>query len=249
MLRQLVEIAPIEEGCKLLAVLVPTYYLQNRYHLRATSVFLFTIAVAMGFTAEENVIYLLSGKALIIERIIGTPVHILFSAPWGYAWAIYIASTIRFSRDINLIPFAWLNSVICHALVNIFSIAWGYPQPLSFLTYGLFPFLLWMFWRFEQLLRKIQGKQTISLITKYRSQKRFWQRILVLFTLLFGGNAIFGLFNLARKLTPLRPTQLLYPDLLKFIATELVVNLILGVVAVIIYRYLRDLAQRRIFRR
>ncbi len=85
MVRQLIEVGPIEEGCKLLAVLLPTYYLQRRYRFRATSVFLFTIAVALGFTAEENWIYLFHGTGSIVERIISTPVHAMFSAPWGYA--------------------------------------------------------------------------------------------------------------------------------------------------------------------
>jgi RsiW-degrading membrane proteinase PrsW (M82 family) len=35
MVRQLIEVGPIEEGCKLLAVLLPTYYLQRRYRFRA----------------------------------------------------------------------------------------------------------------------------------------------------------------------------------------------------------------------
>ena len=53
-LRQLVEVGPIEEGCKLVAVVAPTSYLQRRYQLRLSTVFLFTIAVALGFTARRK---------------------------------------------------------------------------------------------------------------------------------------------------------------------------------------------------
>lgn len=246
-LRQLMEVGPIEEGCKLLAVVIPTYHLQRRYRLRATTVFLFTIAVSLGFTAEENWIYLFHGTASAVERSIGTPVHVLFSAPWGYAWGIYISSSIRLNRDRNLIPRAWLNAVICHALANILSIAWGNPPPLRFLSSGLFPFLVWMFWRLEQLLRRVQGKRPIPLISGYTLQQRYWQRGLVVFALILSGNALFGLFILVRKLLPLRPAQLLFPDISKFIVSQLLLNLTFGVLAWVIYRYLRHSARRRYF--
>ncbi|MEH2407643.1 PrsW family intramembrane metalloprotease [Nostoc sp.] len=246
-LRQLVEVSPIEEGCKLAAVVVPTYYLQRRYRLLPSTVFLFTIAVALGFTAEENWIYLFHGTTSIFERTLGTPVHAIFSAPWGYALGIYISSHTRLNRDRKFIFRAWLNSVICHALVNILSSAWGYSLPLRFLSYGLFPFLLWMFWRLEQLLRKVQGKPVITLIWDCTPQRRYWQRSLVLFALVLGGNAIFGLFLLARILSPLSPSKLFDSDILWFILTRFLLNLFFGVLAWGIYRYLRHSARRRYF--
>nr|WP_230966691.1 PrsW family intramembrane metalloprotease [Nostoc commune] len=246
-LRQLVEVGPIEEGCKFVAVVVPIYYLQRKYRLRRSTVFLFTIAVALGFTAEENWIYLFYDTASILDRIIGMPVHAMFSAPWGYALGIYISSHTRLNRDKKFIFRAWLNSVICHALVNVLSSAWRYSLPLGFLSYGLFPFLLWMFWRLEQLLRKVQGKPAISLISGHAPQRRYWQRSLVLFALVLGGNAIFGLFLLARILSPLSPSKLFYPDILWFIINRILLNLFFGVLAWGIYRYLRHSARRRYF--
>ncbi|MBD2515269.1 PrsW family intramembrane metalloprotease [Nostoc sp. FACHB-973] len=246
-LRQLVEIGPIEEGCKLAAVVIPTYYLQRSYRLLHSSVFLFTIAVALGFTAEENWIYLFHGTASILDRSIGTPVHAMFSAPWGYALGIYISSKNRLNRDRKFIFPAWLNSVICHALVNVLSSAWRYSLPLRFLSYGLFPFLLWMFWRLEQLLRKVQGKPVITLIWERTPQRRYWQRSLVLFALLLGGNAIFGLFLLGRKISPLSPLKLFDTYILWFIVTRFLLNLFFGVLAWGIYQYLRHSARRRYF--
>ncbi|BBD67466.1 hypothetical protein NIES4072_52390 [Nostoc commune NIES-4072] len=246
-LRQLVEVGPIEEGCKFVAVVVPTYYLQRKYRLFASTVFLFTIAVALGFTAEENWIYLFHDTASILDRIIGMPVHAMFSAPWGYALGIYISSNTRLNRDKKFIFRAWLNSVICHALVNVLSSAWRYSLPLSFLSYGLFPFLLWMFWRLEQLLRKVQGKAAITLISGHTSQHRYWQRSLVLFALVMGGNAIFGLFLLARILSPLSPSKLFDADILWFIISRFSLNFFFGVLAWVIYRYLRHSARRRYF--
>nr|WP_199332161.1 PrsW family glutamic-type intramembrane protease [Anabaena lutea] len=246
-LRQMMVIAPIEEGCKLVAVIIPLCYLQRRYRFRATTVFIFTIAVALGFGAEENWIYWFHGTASILERLISTPVHPLFSAPWGYALGIYISSTRRLNRDRNLIFTAWLNSVFFHALVNIFSRAWVYPRPIHFLGYALFPFLLWMFWRLEQLLRRIKRQRSIILISGHTPQTRYWQRGLVLLILLLGGNAILGLFILARKLSPLRWERLFEPDIFSFILEQVALNFFLGVLSWLIYRYLRYLADRGYF--
>ncbi len=246
-LRQFVEIGPIEEGCKLAAVVVPTYYLQRKYRLLRSSIFLFTIAVSLGFTAEENWIYFFHGTASVFERTIGTPVHATFSAPWGYALGIYISSNTRLNQDKRFIFRAWLNSVICHALVNVLSSAWGYSLPLRLLSYGLFPFLLWMFWRLEQLLRKVQGKPVITLISDRTIQRRYWQRSLVLFALVLGGNAIFGLFLLVRKISPLSPSKLFDSYILWFIFSRFLLNLFFGVLAWSIYRYLRHSARRRYF--
>jgi RsiW-degrading membrane proteinase PrsW (M82 family) len=240
-LRQLVEIGPIEEGCKLVTVLIPTYYLQRRYQLRPSTVFLFTIAVALGFTAQENWIYLFYNTASILDRSIGTPVHAMFSAPWGYALGM------RLDNNRNLLLRAWLNSVVCHALVNVLSSAWRYSPPLHFLSYGFFPFLLWMFWRMEQLLRKVEGKPPITLISGQTRQHRYWQRGLVVFALMIGGNAIFGLFLLARDLSPLSLEQLFYPKVMWFILSRFLINLNFAVIAWLIYRSLRRSAQQRYF--
>ncbi|WP_414584965.1 PrsW family intramembrane metalloprotease [Scytonema sp. PCC 10023] len=247
MLRQLIEVGPIEEGCKLLAVLLPTYYLQRRYRFRPTSIFLFTIAVALGFTAEENWIYLFHGTGSILERIISTPVHAMFSAPWGYALGISIGSNIYLHRCQQHVPRAWLLAVICHALVNVLSISGRYPIPLRLLSYGLFPFLVWMFWRLEQFVRKLQGKGAIALISSRTPQQRFREQALVLLTLMLAGNALFGLFLLAKSLSFLNPSQLLYPDVISFTLSRLLLYLSLGLLAWVIYRSLRRSAQRRYF--
>jgi RsiW-degrading membrane proteinase PrsW (M82 family) len=246
-LRQLVEVGSIEEGCKLAGVVVPTYYLQRTYRLLPSTVFLFTIAVALGFTAEENWIYLFHDTGSILGRTISTPVHAMFSAPWGYALGMYISSQNRLHQDRKFIFRAWLNSVICHALVNILSSAGSYSIHLRFLTYGLFPFLLWMFWRLEQLLRKVQGKPVITLIWERTPQRRYWQRSLALFALVLGGNAIFGLFLLANKISPLSPSKLFESYILWFIFSRFLLNLFFGGLAWGIYRYLRHSARRRYF--
>lgn len=246
-LRQILVIAPIEEGCKFIGVIIPLFFLQRRYKFRATTVFVFTIAVALGFTAEENWIYLFHDQALPLERIIGTPVHAMFSAPWGYALGIYIASSRRLHKDRNLIFISWLNSVFSHALVNTLSSAWGFPRPIHFLGYGLFPLLLWMFWRLEQLLKRVQGKRPLVLISGNKPLARYWQRGLVLLALVLGGNAILKLLILIRKINPLRVENLFKTDIFWFILEEILLIFGLAFLAWLIYRYLRYLAIRRHF--
>jgi hypothetical protein len=150
-------------------------------------------------------------------------------------------------RSQQHIPRAWLNAVICHALVNVLSISGRYSIPLRLLSYGLFPFLVWMFWRLEQLVRKLQGKQAIALISSRTPQQRFRQQALVLLTLMLAGNALFGLFVLAKSLSFLNPSQLLYPDVISFTLSRLLLYLSLGLLAWVIYRSLRRSAQRRYF--
>ncbi len=243
-LRQLLEVGSLEEGCKFIAVFIPIYYLRRRYRLRPSTVFLFTIAVAVGFTAEENLVYFFYGTASIFERVISTPVHAMFSAPWGYALGITFWSHTHSHKDRKLVLLAWLNSVICHALVNILSSTGRYP-PLHLLSYGLFPFLLWMFWRMEQLLQKSLGNPPITLITGNKSYQRYWQKGLVLFALMLGGNAIFGIFLLVENVSFLSHQQIFQIPVLSFILSRLLLNIFFGFLAWVIYRYLRQLARHR----
>jgi RsiW-degrading membrane proteinase PrsW (M82 family) len=239
-LRQLVEVGPIEEGSKLGSVVL----LQGSRPKRTTTLFLFTTAVALGFTAEENWVYLANGTASILDRLIGTPVHAMFSAPWGYALGLARSSRFQSSGYRGLIVRAWLNAVICHALVNFLSSAWRYSPPLDLLSYGLFPFLVWMFWRLEGLLRRSQGKFPLALISGRKRIHYFWRLSLALFATTIGGNAIFGLFLLSRNLSPLSPSQLFSPHMRWFIVSRFGLNLITGLTAWGVYRYLRHSANR-----
>ncbi|WP_071190543.1 hypothetical protein [Trichormus sp. NMC-1] len=70
-----------------------------------------------------------------------------------------------------------------------------------------------------------------------------------MFILLLGGNAIFGLFILARKLSPSRLELLFQADILSWILKQTLLNVLLGLLSWLIYRYLRYLAGRRYFLR
>lgn len=249
-LRQLVEVGPIEESCKLSSVVLLQYWNRSASEYkrftssRPSTVFLFTIAVALGFTAEENWVYLTNSTATIFDRLIGTPVHAFVSAPWGYALGVASYSSNRSGRYRGVITRAWINAIAAHALVNVLSSASRYSPPLSFLSYGLFPFLLWMFWRLEQLLQQVQRKSPIVLISGRTPIHRYLQMGSALFALILGGNAIFGIFLLIRSFSPLNLSQLFHPNVLRFLVSSFVLNLIPGLIAWGIYRYLRYFARR-----
>jgi RsiW-degrading membrane proteinase PrsW (M82 family) len=255
--RQLAFIAPIEEGCKLAGIVTFQLLARGRGDGRspAISIFIQTIAIALGFTAQENWVYLSNSVATVFDRAIGTPSHAMFSTAFGYALAreegrrelreqlptTHYPSKV-FSRTVS---HSLINAIICHALVNIFSSAWRYDPPLNFFSYLLFPFLLWLFWRMEGWWRRVQHQPLIVLISGTTSIHRYWQRGLVLFALILGGNAIFGFFLLVRTLSPLHPAQLLEPDVFWFAASRWGLNLIPGLIAWGIYKYLRVSASRR----
>ena len=288
--RQLVFIAPVEEGCKLAGVVTFRWLVGRRGNGRspALSIFIQTIAIALGFTAQESWVYLSNGVATVFDRAIGTPIHAMFSTAFGYALAReqgrkelreflsreaegtksreelnphaprrgFMArdtrATARFTTHHSthyLLPitnyYSLINAVICHALVNIFSSAWRYNAPLNLLSYLLFPFLLWLFWRMEGWWRRVQHQPSIILISGMTSVHRYWQRGLVVFALMLGGNAIFGFFLLVRTLSPLQPVQLLEPDVIWSIASRTVLNSIPGAIACGIYKYLRLAARHR----
>ena len=252
-LRQLVEIGPIEEGCKLVGVFLLVVGLRQ-WQPRSPStstVLLYTIAVALGFTAEENLLYLFNGVASTFDRTIGVAVHAWFAAPWGYA----LGRTLNRSKH-SLAPFfkqgwgdlfpAWLNAIACHALVNTFSIAWRYDPPIQLLSYGLFPFFLWMGWRLNSLLKRSQDQSPPTLISGNTPQECYWQRGLILFVLMLGGNAIFGWFLLGRSLGTVSWAQLVATsDLLRFTLSRFALNLIPAAIAWFIYRYLRRKGDRK----
>ncbi|GAA6621830.1 PrsW family intramembrane metalloprotease [Scytonema sp. NUACC26] len=247
-LRQLIEVGPIEEGCKLVAVIALTNYFQRQYRLRSSTVFLFCLAVSLGFTAEENWIYLFhgfQGMPSVVERLISTPVHIMFSAPWGYALGALVNDSIYSTRHRGQVFPAWVNSVICHALVNILSISGRYSFPWRLLNYGLFPFLLWMFWRLEKYLQKLQGQDSRTLISGFTLKQRLWRQFLILLTLMLGGNAIFVLFILTRDLSFLNQLQFFDINVVLSVLSRLSLSLILLLSAWAINRYSRRLASRR----
>jgi RsiW-degrading membrane proteinase PrsW (M82 family) len=249
-LRQLVEIGPIEEGCKMLAVIIPCLFFKRTLQLRPTTIFLCTIAIALGFTAEENWIYFANNPhktSLAIERAIGTPVHAMLSAPWAYVVAISIVPRKPFKGYGKILTTAWLNSVICHAIVNILSTSSRFLFPINLLSYLFFPFLVWMFWRLEQLFRQVKSTPPVILVSGKTLKERNFQKGLVLFALMLGGNAIFSVFMMIRNFMSLEQKQILYSGNLRFLMFYSLQSIIYTAIAISVYFYLRYYAKRRGF--
>ncbi len=235
--RQLLLVAPIEEGCKLAAVVIPLQVLQVQSRFCTSSIFLFTIATALGFTVQENLIYLFGGTVSAVERLFFTPVQAVLSAPWGYALGMSFCLKIRSHRYTQSVAVAWLMAVVYHALVNVLSGSGS----LGIFDYGLFPLLLWLFWQAEQLLRRVQAKYPINIISGYTPEERYWQIALMVLAFFLAGNAIFGLFTLAKTLSPLGIEKVFSAGFFLPTLSQLLVNLLLGVLGWGIFRYLRDL--------
>ncbi|BAZ38164.1 hypothetical protein NIES4101_41000 [Calothrix sp. NIES-4101] len=242
--RQTFVTIPIEEGCKLIAFFTPIWYFQGRYHFRLRTIFLLGVSVCLGFSTQENVVYVFYDPESLLDRIIGTPFHAFFSAPWIYILSKKILVNLNFTGSIKHFLFAWLNSIICHLVVNILATAGEYDKNLQFFSYGLFPFLLWMFWRFEQFFCLVQNKPITPLISGVTPRHRYWQRGLILFALILGGNAIFGMFVLIKAVSPLISRQIFDLQILWLIFSRTAVNLIFGIIAIAIYIYLRNVAKK-----
>ena len=81
-----------------------------------------------------------------------------------------------------------------------------------------------MFWRWVQLLRKLQRQIPLVLISGHTSSARTCPRGLVLLILSLGGNSLFGLLILALKISPLRWELWFDPKIFWFIVQELLFN-------------------------
>jgi len=79
--------------------------------------------------------------------------------------------------------------------------------PSTFLSYGLFPFLLWMFWRME-LLQKEKAAYCINLYTHLSILANGFSTVYPH----PGRQFYFWAFLLARSLIPLSPSQVFYAN-------------------------------------
>ncbi|WP_041268322.1 PrsW family glutamic-type intramembrane protease [Geitlerinema sp. PCC 7407] len=189
-LRQLLAVGPIEEGAKFLGALLASAALAQLQRRSPATVFSAATAIACGFTAHETWLYLASGQASAFERLLGTPVHALFAAPYGYALAMGGGGPLLAGL---------LQGIGFHALVNWLSSTARFPET-RFLSYGFFPLLVWLFWRFEMLQRRSRDRVPLTLISGRTRAERWWQRGLVAFALALGGNSLLGVLLLGRAI-------------------------------------------------
>jgi RsiW-degrading membrane proteinase PrsW (M82 family) len=200
-LRQVLVVGPVEEGCKVLAVVVPIGLLLKRYQrvpAQPSTVMLAAIAVAMGFGAQESLMYLLNGRGTLVDALLRGPFHGLFSAPWGLALGVTLC---RRNGDLasgsRRVITGWIAGALCHAALNSLVYASVRQRWLGWL---IFPWVLWLWWQFEGMVARAQGDLPPRLVTATRLLGQLGQRMVVVVIMGLGGNALLGLYSLANGL-------------------------------------------------
>ncbi len=270
MLRQIGLIAPIEEGCKLAGVVLPLMVVirrDQRLPAQPSTVLLATFAVAMGFAAQENTLAIWHNPGVIVNRTIGAPMHALFSAPWGLALGFSLSRIIphtteqlsqsnrlhppnqvirsdKLTRPYKLTIRAWVTACLVHAGSN----CWVYLSQvirMSWLVYPLFAWWLWLWWQTEGMLARSQGELAPKIITATGWAERCRERSLAITLLGIGAAAINTLRDLGNGtllIWELRSTW--EPSTLWFVGKELLQAVILSAIALYLFRYLRQRANR-----
>jgi RsiW-degrading membrane proteinase PrsW (M82 family) len=244
LLRQMGVIAPVEEACKLVGVVLPLSLILRRYRrvpAQPSTVLLAVFSVALGFAAQENLLALWSGKATVVDRAIGAPMHALFSAPWGWALGVALCRTIRWQEySYRLVMGCWMLSCIWHASSNCLV----YLTQLSryaWLVYFLFAGWLWLAWRTEVLLAQSQGDVPPRLISSPHWPGRLWQAGLGLVVLGLGGGALSSLRDLGNGVIYLwgwEQSASFDSAMMLFVGRQLLQTLIMATLAGLLFRYL-----------
>lgn len=248
-LRQFLMIAPIEEGCKLLAVMIPLWGFQQRWGLvRASSakLLLAMLSVALGFTAQESILAVISGRATIIDRTLGTPVHGLFSATCGWAIAQrFQAASAPSDRAAHPLWNGWLTSVTYHGFSNSLATIVRLTNWIGGI-YILFGGWLWLGWRLDQLISRSHGHAPRNLIPGTTQGQRWQRRGLVLLVLILGSVAISGLRDFGNVMINLWGfPDFAFIDFMRVggLGKLLLRSMFLGAIAILIFRYLYRTAE------
>lgn len=252
-IRQFLVVAPVEELCKFLAFIIPIYLFRWRFGNHKPEIFLFAIALCLGFTAHENWVFLSNDNATPFDRIISTPVHAMFAAPWIYIITKNLTNLANLANLTNLTNLtnkyqllsAWLNCVACHALINIFANAGAFTIPIRYLSYCLFPCLLYLFWRMERLLKLAEVRKIKYLLKYFPIPHRYWRLGLILFALSLGGNALLGIFITIRTIIPLPIVKIWEFSTITLLTGRILYNITFGLIAWGIYYYLQKTARNQ----
>jgi RsiW-degrading membrane proteinase PrsW (M82 family) len=249
MLRQIGVIAPIEEGCKLAGVVLPLMLVIRRYRrlpAQPSTVLLATFAVAMGFAAQESSLAIWHNPSVIVNRTLGTPMHAIFSAPWGLTLGFALCRIIptasgddRIARPYKLTMQAWMTACLIHAGSN----CWIYltqAARMSWLVYPLFAWWLWLWWQTEGMLARSQGEPIPQLITATQRGGQIQEYVMAIAALGLGAAAINALRDFGNSVTLLWELRATFdPATAWFVGQELLQTLILGTIGLYLFRYLR----------
>jgi PrsW family intramembrane metalloprotease len=253
---QTMVVAPAAEACKFAAVVLPLWWLMRRYRqvpAQPSTVWLATIAVALGFAAQTNLVALWYQRAPVINLLLGLPMQAIFSAAWGFALGFALGRLGRYREySAKWIMHSWLAACLCHGawngLVVLSRLPGQFTLPPTFLPltsahlwYFLFPWALWLWWQTERMLMRSQGEVAPQLMTATTSLGRFGQSLTILACLGFGGAALYALRDFgaslqdtwALRLTFDRPTAIV-------LAQSLLRTMILSAIALYLFDRLRQ---------
>jgi hypothetical protein len=248
-------VAPAAEACKFAAVVLPLWWLLRRYRqvpAQPSTVWLATIAVALGFAAQTNLVALWYQRAPVINLLLGLPMQAIFSATWGFALGFALGRLGRHREySAKWMMQSWLAACFCHGawngLVVLSRLPGQFTQPplpdltSAHLWYFLFPWALWLWWQTERMLIRSQGEVPPQLITATTPLGRCGQSLMILICLGFGGAALYALRDFgaslqdtwALRLTFDRPTAIV-------LAQSLLRTMILGAIALYVFDRLRQ---------
>jgi RsiW-degrading membrane proteinase PrsW (M82 family) len=243
LLRQFGVTAPIEELCKLATVVLVLRWMlvrSGRMPAQPGTVLIAAMAVGFGFAAQENVMYLLGGRATVIDRLLSVPGHGIFAAPWGLALGFAICRLARHLRySVDLVWKGWFAAVLCHGLANsiaLFSIVPG----LGNIIYLFFPWLLYLAWLTEGILARAQGEPlpgrpwgaTLPERLRYFGfgAAALWLGGLAIMNLRILGNSVIDPFRYARMMAT-------NSDFNYFLVQKFFAVVILGMAAIMVFRY------------
>jgi hypothetical protein len=253
---QTMVVAPAAEACKFSAVILPLWWLMRRYQqvpAQPSTVWLATIAVALGFAAQMNLVALWYQRAPVINLLLGLPMQAIFSAAWGFALGFTLGRRGRHREySAQWIMQSWLAACFCHGAWNGLVVLSRLPGqltlqlPLLHLTsahlwYFLFPWALWLWWQTERMLMRSQGETATQLITATTTLGRWGQSLTIVLCLGLGGAALYALRDFgaslqdtwALRMTFDRPTAVA-------LAQALLRAMILGASAVYLFDRLRQ---------
>jgi RsiW-degrading membrane proteinase PrsW (M82 family) len=137
-------VGPVEEGVKMLAILIFAYR-QPQFDEPVDGI-IYSAAAALGFAASENVLYVsrFSISVLVLRGPLANAGHALFSAFWGLALSRAKASPNLGGKRAKIIILGWLTAACIHGLYDFsLTLMSNMPKivmlaPILLLTGGMF---------------------------------------------------------------------------------------------------------------
>ncbi len=217
---QALVVAPAAEACKFAAVVLPIWWVMRRYRqvpAQPSTVWLATIAVALGFAAQTNLVALWYQRTPVINLLLSLPLQAMFSATWGFALGFVLGRMGRYREySAKWMMQSWLAACFCHGAWNGLVVLSRLPGQLTLqlalwhppwlhltsahLWYFLFPWALWLWWQTERMLMRSQGEATPQLITATTRPGRWGQSLLIFLCLGFASAALYGLRDFGTSL-------------------------------------------------